>query len=318
MGIILSQTEKDQFVVALKQARGEDGAGFSDVDIARTLCVSNGDFKNMLTGHKPPSQKHVDRLNNLLHSSPPRRVTPPPPPSKPAMALPDLTSGKPERPTTRLLYVGDDGGAPRMATPQQVAAAEPAAEPKESTDMTTTQVVNGSNGIKHGAKSAPARRGRPKGVPETRKRVLKTSLSTTELIALKKDLKVAIEEAGGNMSKVARGMGVDRNTLAGILRGKGGSKETREKFDQYRGKRTVTAEVSVSSPEIRARRPQAKESMSLPAEGFDLYQMAGRMLSAGRVSHAHLLSLIAKLLESSEVDGVIAVLRKLLPRAAAG
>jgi transposase-like protein len=323
MGLILSQAEKDQFIEGLKYARGE--GGWSDVDIARTLSVSNGDFKNMLTGHKPPSQKHVDRLNNLMHSSPPRRVTPPPPPSKPIINLPDLTTQKPARPDAKVLYIGDDGGAPRNGAAHAAAGPARAEEPpKEGTDMTTTEAVNGmSNGAKHRAVKKTREAGPPTAPKKKLRRGTRASLSKADQAELRRQVKELVKEADGNMSLVARGMGVDRNTIANIINGDGGSEETREKFRQYRAKLkgTVSEARAAAAPRrklLDEYGPSAPHDEPQTDGIIDLYNMAGRLLSAGRVPEAHLLSLVARITETSAVEKVTAVLRRLLPNAANG
>lgn len=386
MGFLPSPTERTQFVDALKLARL---AGWSDVMLAKSLCVSNGDLKNMLTEHKPPSPKHITRLNGLLLSNPPRRIAPPAP-SRPVVTPPKFSAATPDKPPEPRA----PSSPPEVAAAPSVAPPEGEPQPKENHTMQTTTELNGASHrdkppvdnsryhllppneakalrralndaltVKYGnsiadmatalnltvnglRKSLTNREGSiseqtrdrftnvtgwrftsggktPKAAIVVEKRATKkprakaapkptrtmTRLGRSEAKAFRLELQIACVQAG-SVTAVADGMGVNRNTLALILGGKGTTHETLARFRKYKGG-GPTVEPSLSLVTAPDPEPRSKKQ-PIPAGDYDLYEMAGRLLGSGRPEQAHVLSLVARVSELVPIEKVTSALNALV------
>jgi hypothetical protein len=296
MGLIVSPTERQQFIDAVRVARE---AGWPDSKIAAQLGVPNGKYKNMREGFEVPSPKHVYRINELLKSSPPKSILPPAP-----TRVVDASIQVAEPPAAQPMFIGDDGGAPRMAK-----------QPKEET-METTQVTNGA-GKNHKVQEAKLATSKRKGKRGSFLSKAENKRFRTEL----RDLAGRL----GSISEVAKRMGVHPSGLSVIASGKGGS--TQAKYDLFR-KFMGTKEPAVKEQRtkmVRHRAPVANsvalaitqhEVPSTRREGgLNLYAMAGQLLAAGQAKQAHVLSLVALTSERATLEQIT---RALAPLAGTG
>jgi transcriptional regulator with XRE-family HTH domain len=184
MGILVSQTERTQFVEALKVARE---IGWADSKIAQQLGVANGKYAGMRQGFVAPSAKHVHRINELLKSTPPRSVLPPTPPPKESTTV----VAKPET----IAFVGDDGGAPRHAWNDKPLKEEPM--------QTTTE----TNGMSHNPKAVGAAEpGRNPLLPPNIVKLLRSAMK--EALATK---------FGGDLDKMADALSITKKGLFLVL-----------------------------------------------------------------------------------------------------
>lgn len=204
MGLIATNTEREQFVQGLRLARE---VGWQDAKIAQELRVSNGDLRNMLSRHKPPSPKHIVRLNELMKSEPPRRI-PPPPPSRPVVTPPKFNAAE----ASTIATTTDNKEAP-SSTP-----------PKEKVDMTTTEAVNGKS---NGAATNGA-------IDNTRYQLLLPK----EAKALRKAMNDILDvNYGGQLDKMATALQLTPNGLRKALTNNEGSisKRTKRLFVELTG-----------------------------------------------------------------------------------
>ena len=256
MGLILSTTERQQFVDALKLARA---IGWSDGKIAKELRVPNGDIKNMSMGLIMPSAKHVHRLNELLRSTPPKRLTPPPldgsyPPIENAAAA------------TKVLFVGDDGGAKRPR--------------KEETTVEKQKVTNG---VSHSTEANEA---------ATNARYLLLSQGESKILrrAMNKAYTTLYK---GSTAKMAEKLGMTNSGLRKVLRNPSGSisRRTREQFisltgwdpeAKSEGRPKPAAKVHTSTTRSRLGRAETKQfrkaiMSEVEREGISVAELAEKM-----------------------------------------
>jgi hypothetical protein len=305
MGLIVSPTERQQFIDAVRIARE---VGWPDHKIAAQLGVPNGKYKNMRQGFEVPSPKHVYRINELLKSSPPKSVLPPAP-----TGVIDASIQVAEPPAAHPIFIGDDGGAPRMAK-----------QPKEET-METTQVTNGA-GKNHKEQEA-------KPVISRRKGKRGSFLSKAENKRFRTELRDLADQLG-SITEVAKRMGVHPSGLSVIASGKGGS--TQAKYDLFRkfvdkekgpgATRTRGMVVRKDGPEKvivtvggnggggSQRATTHRESLTTEGK-LNLYAMAGQLLAAGQAKQAHVLSLVALTSERATLEQIT---RALAPLAGTG
>ena len=321
MGVISSTEERLQFVQALRIAAE---AGWTDAKIALELVVSSAELKAMLSGHLPPSQKHLDRLNHLLQSRPPKRLVPAP--SRPLVTPPAFTPTR-ESSNGEPALVVEEVSTRRATTDEEEATMENTLHaPAMETDVPQV-VLNGHSKAKHQD-------------PKDRFRMLSKAESQALRQSMQRTLSNQFDNSAAGM---ARALGVSGSGMRKILSKKNGiiSVLTKLRFEALVGKangarqpesngapahgrakqkrrKTVLKGRRSKVPAVWRLRdrlpPKAEAAPSRAMEGeFDLYALAGRALIAGKTDQAHLLSMIARITDTVPLEEVGQALKALLP-----
>jgi len=137
-------------------------------------------------------------------------------------------------------------------------------------------------------------------------------LPAAELKAFRSELANEVRDHG--RTEVAVAMGMAAHSLGLILNGKGSSYRTLEKFNAYKERFTTKLEtVSAYEPKLPTRTNTTL--LELTSTRLDLYGLAGRLLSEGRMQHALLISLVARTCDTLPIERITTALTGLLAHA---